>query len=93
MKMVQAPSTITRVNGVQAATISGSSESSDLGATTAAITTGVASLDLPGGVTVRIGGVSQQQQESFAQLGLAMMVAVAVVYLIMVATFGRCCSR
>ena len=88
VKMVQAPSTTTRVNGVQAATISGSSESSDLGATTAAITTGVASLDLPGGVTVRIGGVSQQQQESFAQLGLAMMVAVAVVYLIMVATFG-----
>ena len=88
VKMVQAPSTITRVNGVQAATISGSSESSDLGATTAAITTGVASLDLPGGVTVRIGGVSQQQQESFAQLGLAMLVAVAVVFLIMVATFG-----
>ena len=32
--------------------------------------------------------MSQQQQESFAQLGLAMIVAVAVVYLIMVATFG-----
>ncbi len=86
--MVQAPSTITRVNGIRAATVSGSSESSDLGATTAAITAGIASLDLPQGVTVRIGGVSQQQSESFAQLGLAMVVAVAVVYLIMVATFG-----
>ncbi len=86
--MVQAPASITRVNGVRAATISGSSESSDLGATTAALTQGIASLDLPQGVTVRIGGVSQQQQESFAQLGLAMVVAVAVVYLIMVATFG-----
>ena len=88
VKMVQAPTQVTRVNGIQAATISGSSESSDLGATTAAITQGIAGLDLPGGVTVRIGGVSQQQQESFAQLGLAMLVAVAVVYLIMVATFG-----
>ena len=88
VKLVQAPSTITRVNGIRAATISGSSESSDLGATTAAITAGIASLDLPQGVTVRIGGVSQQQAESFAQLGLAMVVAVAVVYLIMVATFG-----
>ncbi len=88
VKLVQAPSTITRVNGIRAATVSGSSESSDLGATTAAITAGIASLDLPQGVTVRIGGVSQQQSESFAQLGLAMVVAVAVVYLIMVATFG-----
>ncbi|MFT4217084.1 MAG: efflux RND transporter permease subunit [Micropruina sp.] len=86
--LVQAPASVTRVNGIRAATITGTSESSDLGATTAAISQGIASLDLPQGVTVRIGGVSQQQQESFAQLGLAMVVAVAVVYLIMVATFG-----
>ena len=70
------------------ATVSGSSESSDLGTTTTRLTQGLAALDLPDGVTVRIGGVSQQQQESFAQLGLAMLVAIAVVYLIMVATFG-----
>ncbi len=88
VKVVQAPASITRVNGIRAATISGSSEASDLGAMTTAITQGIATLDLPQGVTVRIGGVSQQQQESFAQLGLAMLVAVAVVYLIMVATFG-----
>lgn len=88
VKLVAAPSSITRVNGIRAATVSASSESSDLGSTTAQITQGIAGLDLPSGVTVRIGGVSQQQQESFAQLGLAMLVAVAVVYLIMVATFG-----
>ena len=88
VKLVQAPSSITRVNGIRAATVSASSESSDLGTTTAQITQGIAGLELPSGVSVRIGGVSQQQQESFAQLGLAMLVAVAVVYLIMVATFG-----
>ncbi|MCW3158300.1 efflux RND transporter permease subunit [Micropruina sonneratiae] len=88
VSVTQAPSTVTRVDGTRAATITGSSESSDLGATTTAITNGLAALDLPNGVTVRIGGVSQQQQESFAQLGLAMVVAIAVVYLIMVATFG-----
>ncbi len=43
---------------------------------------------LPDGVTVRIGGVSQQQQDSFVQLGLAMLVAIGIVYLIMVGTFG-----
>ena len=32
--------------------------------------------------------MSQQQSESFSQLGLAMLIAIFVVYLIMVATFG-----
>ena len=86
--LVEAPGTITRVNGVRAATLTASVEGGDLGTTTTAVTAGLAALNLPDGVSVRIGGVSQQQQDAFAQLGLAMAVAVAVVYLIMVATFG-----
>lgn len=86
--VTEAPSTITRVNGVRAATLTASVEGGDLGTTTTLVTEGLAKLDLPDGVTVRMGGVSQQQQDAFAQLGLAMVVAVAVVYLIMVATFG-----
>lgn len=85
---VRAPATISRVGGQRTATVSAAPTGSDLGATTAAIQQGLARLKLPPGVTVRIGGVSQQQQDSFAQLGLAMLVAIAVVYLIMVATFG-----
>ena len=88
VKVVAAPASVTRVDGTRAATLSASSESSNLGATTAQITAGIAALELPDGVTVRIGGVSQQQSDSFAQLGLAMLVAIFVVYLIMVATFG-----
>ena len=88
VNVVEAPAMITRVEGTRAATVSASSESSDLGATTAQITDGLAALDLPEGVTVRIGGVSQQQTESFSQLALALLVAVFVVYLIMVVTFG-----
>lgn len=88
VQVVKAPAMITRVDGSRAATLTASSESSDLGGTTAQLQAGVAALDLPDGVTVRIGGVSQQQQESFQQLGLAMLVAIFVVYLIMVATFG-----
>ncbi len=86
--ITQAPTMITRVDGIRAATISGSAESSDLGATTSEITAGLAALNLPDGVSTRIGGVSQQQAESFQQLGLAMLIAIFVVYLIMVATFG-----
>ena len=85
---VQAPATISHVAGNRTATVSAAPTGSDLGGTTTALQQGLAALDLPDGVTVRIGGVSQQQQESFAQLGLAMLVAIAVVYLIMVATFG-----
>jgi HAE1 family hydrophobic/amphiphilic exporter-1 len=88
VKIVQAPAMITRVEGSRAATISASSESTNLGATTAQIQAGLSSLNLPDGITYRIGGVSQQQADSFSQLGLAMLVAIAVVYLIMVATFG-----
>jgi multidrug efflux pump subunit AcrB len=85
---VQAPASITRVDGVRAATITASSESTNLSATTAQITAGLKALDLPDGITYRIAGVSQQQTDSFTQLGLAMLVAIMVVYLIMVATFG-----
>ncbi|MGF3930235.1 efflux RND transporter permease subunit, partial [Staphylococcus aureus] len=88
VNVVKAPTTITRVDGVRAATVTASNEGSDLTATTNQIKAGIDGLDLPSGVDVRIGGVSQQQTESFAQLGLAMLVAIAVVYLIMVATFG-----
>jgi HAE1 family hydrophobic/amphiphilic exporter-1 len=88
VNVVAAPASVTRVDGSRAATLSASSESSNLGATTQEINDGIAALGLPDGVTVRVGGVSQQQTESFQQLGLAMVVAIFVVYLIMVATFG-----
>lgn len=85
---VQAASQITRVDGARAVTITAASEGKDLSATTAAIKAGIAKLELPDGVTIRLGGVSQDQQESFGQLGNAMLVAIAIVFLIMAATFG-----
>ena len=86
--MVDAPAQITRVDGVPTATITATPTGTDLGATSAQLKAALDGLDLPGGVVVRIGGVSQQQQDSFAQLGLAMLVAIGIVYLIMVGTFG-----
>ncbi|HQD21103.1 MAG TPA: efflux RND transporter permease subunit [Arachnia sp.] len=86
--IVSSPGTITRVNGVRAATLTAGVEGGDLSTTTAEVKAGLDALDLPDGVTVRVGGVTERQQEAFGQLGLAMVVAVLVVYLIMVATFG-----
>jgi HAE1 family hydrophobic/amphiphilic exporter-1 len=85
---VESPSKITRVDGVRAATITASTESNNLSAINSQLEAAIADLDLPDGVSVRIGGISQQQAEAFQQLGLAMVIAIGVVYLVMVATFG-----
>lgn len=44
-------------------------------------------MELPLGVTIETGGVTAQMIESFVQLGLAMLAAIAIVYLILVLTF------
>ncbi len=86
--LVAAPAQVTRVDDERTATITAIPTSTDLGSTSTALKKALADLTLPDGVTVRIGGVSQQQQDSFVQLGLAMLVAIGIVYLIMVGTFG-----
>jgi len=45
-------------------------------------------LELPAGVEASLGGAAEQQQESFAGILTAMAIAVALVYLSMVITFG-----
>ena len=47
----------------------------------------LAGVELPAGVTADIGGATTQQAESFRQLGLALLAAIAIVYVIMVAAF------
>ncbi|MFB6612360.1 efflux RND transporter permease subunit [Agromyces sp. NPDC056379] len=82
-----APATITRVDGVRTVTVSAVQEGDDLSAITLAVRDGLDGLELPNGVTATIGGVAQAQEESFAQLGFAMLVAIVLVYIVMVATF------
>ena len=45
-------------------------------------------MDLPSGVDVSMGGVTKDIEESFKQLGLAMLAAIAIVYFVLVVTFG-----
>ena len=42
---------------------------------------------LPASATVSLGGVTSQQSDSFKQLGLALLAAILIVYVVMVATF------
>jgi HAE1 family hydrophobic/amphiphilic exporter-1 len=85
---VQAPVSITSEKGERVATVALTPDSDDLGAVTRDVTAALAEIELPVGATATIGGVSAEQAESFQQLGLALLAAVAIVYLVMVATFS-----
>ena len=85
---VQAPVAITSEKGDRVATVSLTPDSDDLGAVTRSVTEALDAVELPIGATANIGGVSADQAESFGQLGLALLAAVAIVYLVMVATFS-----
>ncbi|SDH14232.1 efflux RND transporter permease subunit [Pseudonocardia oroxyli] len=79
--------TVSHTDGARSATITARPESDDVGAATASLRTTLDGLALPAGATAEIGGVSTQQDDAFAQLGLALLAAIAVVYLVMVVTF------
>ncbi|TQM79216.1 HAE1 family hydrophobic/amphiphilic exporter-1 [Saccharothrix saharensis] len=85
--VVDGPVQVRRTDGARSATVSAKATGSDLGAVTADLTARLDAVDLPAGATHSIGGVSADQAETFADLGLAMLAAIAIVFLIMVATF------
>ncbi|MDQ7905641.1 efflux RND transporter permease subunit [Phytohabitans sp. ZYX-F-186] len=84
---VAGPVEITRIDGERSATVTGTATGSNVGAVSAALTERLEGLDLPPGATYEIGGVSADQAEAFADLGLAVLAAIAIVFVIMVATF------
>ncbi|MGO0575916.1 efflux RND transporter permease subunit [Ornithinimicrobium panacihumi] len=79
---------ITRIDGLRAATVTGRPSGDDLGATSAQLQERLDGMDLPEGVQVELGGVSADQSSAFEALGLALLAAIAIVYLVMVATFN-----
>ncbi|MDI2098414.1 efflux RND transporter permease subunit [Ruicaihuangia caeni] len=81
------PASITAIRGVRSATVSVTPNSDDVGTASATIDEAVSGLDLPAGVTVKLGGVTAQQADAFQQLGIALLVAILIVYVVMVATF------
>jgi len=82
------PTSITSERGNRTATVSMTPIGDDLGAISAEITDTLATIELPAGTEASIGGAAADQAESFQQLGVALIAAVAIVYIVMVATFG-----
>lgn len=81
------PTSITTEQGRRTATVTVPPSSDDLAVATQSVNAALAAVDLPDGASAEIGGVASQQADSFSQLGLAMLAAILIVYVVMVATF------
>ncbi|MFE0678302.1 efflux RND transporter permease subunit [Streptomyces sp. NPDC058867] len=87
VKVVDGPVSMTRIDGQRAATVTAKPTGDNTGAVSADLQSKINALDLPAGATAEIGGVSEDQDEAFANLGLAMLAAIAIVFMLLVATF------
>ncbi|WP_089155010.1 efflux RND transporter permease subunit [Micromonospora sp. NBS 11-29] len=86
VNQVDGPQQVTRIDGERSVSVTGTATGSNLGATTQELQKKLDALDVPGATYV-IGGVSADQADAFADLGLAVLAAIAIVFLIMVGTF------
>ncbi|MFF3556701.1 efflux RND transporter permease subunit [Streptomyces tsukubensis] len=87
VKLAPAPVSMTRIDGARAATISAKPTGDNTGAVSSDLQAKVKDLDLPEGATASIGGVAEDQDEAFGSLALAMLAAIAIVFMLLVATF------
>ena len=84
---IDGPSTITSVRGQRSATVAITPASDNIGTASSEVATLLDETDLPAGTTATLGGVTADQSTAFQQLGLAMLAAILIVYIVMVATF------
>lgn len=81
--------TISRSKGQLYASVSGTITTKDVTKASAEVEDKLQNLTLPKGVAVETAGVTADMKEAFTQLGLAMVAAIAIVYFILVVTFGE----
>lgn len=80
--------TVSRRDGKVFAQVSGELKTDDVSKASQDFQKEIDEMDIPSGIDVNMGGVTEDIKESFTQLGLAMLAAIAIVYLILVITFG-----
>lgn len=84
----ESPNAIAMLDGRLYTNVTADTTTSDVGRASTKLQTAIDGLNLPKSIEVEFGGVTEQIYETFTQLGLAMLAAVAIVYLILVITFG-----
>lgn len=82
------PDSITRMDGKMKVDVTAEIISSDVNSASNLVKEKVDAMELPDGVTVSFGGVTEQINDTFGQLGIAMAAAIAIVYFVLVVTFG-----
>ncbi|MBT2288232.1 efflux RND transporter permease subunit [Paenibacillus albidus] len=82
------PDSITRMDGKMKVDVTAEIIASDVNSASNHVKDKIDALDLPDGVSVTFGGVTEQINETFGQLGIAMAAAIAIVYFVLVVTFG-----
>lgn len=83
----RAQQSITRIDQSRVVTVSASIYGRDLGSISRDIQAKLDQVPLPSGYTIEFGGTSQEMMDSFADLGLALIMAILLVYMIMAAQF------
>ena len=84
----ESSNTITRRDGKVYANVTAEVLDDNVGKVSSDVQSAIDKMDLPDSSDVTLGGVTQDINESFTQLGLAMLAAIAIVYLVLVITFG-----
>ncbi|MFS0780223.1 efflux RND transporter permease subunit [Bacillus sp. 1P06AnD] len=84
----QTSDTVSRYNGKIYASVTGELKGSDVSSVSSALQKDIDQIKKPSGAKIDMAGVTADVKESFTQLGLAMLAAIAIVYLVLVITFG-----
>ncbi|MGI5188105.1 efflux RND transporter permease subunit [Promicromonospora sp. CA-289599] len=87
VEVATTPTSISRIDGDRSATVSVTPAGDDLGAVTDTVQAEIGTTDLPAGATVSVGGAAADQAEAFENLGMALLAAIALVFIVMVAAF------
>jgi hydrophobic/amphiphilic exporter-1 (mainly G- bacteria), HAE1 family len=87
LRQGESPTGVTTYDGSRSAEVSATIVSNNIGAVTTDVENALDQLDLAG-AEASLGGASEMMRDSFSSLLVAMLIAVALVYLAMVAAFG-----
>jgi HAE1 family hydrophobic/amphiphilic exporter-1 len=87
IRTAKGPVSITRENQTRTLTVTGSVAGRDVQSVSNDITKALAEYEMPNGYSYTFGGETEQIQETFADLFMVMIVAIALVYMIIAAQF------
>jgi len=85
--MASGPVNITRINQERSATITMEPITKNTGAVTRDVQEAVDRAKMPNGAEASVEGVSAMMEKGFSSMGMALLVAILLVYIVMVATF------